>query len=282
MKLDDFESVFRSSVKTPFHHAPPTIESALLVTDVSNEVTEEFLVSAKRFLGSGHAENIEWTTMTSEDFEEVSTVLDRVRRNPPSLVVCYRHLLGQGAKLPYSLGSTVDTLTQATDVPVMLLPRPDAEGISLPKAADQVLVVTDHLTGDDHLVNWAAHLCTDNGTLFLTHIEDEETLNKYLDACAKIPGLDFDVAKEKLPKKLLSMPIDYIASTAEILAKEGIHERVESIVRLGDPVKDYEHLVEELEVDLLVMNTKDAGQNAMHALAYALSVEIRNRPLLLL
>lgn len=282
MKLDDFESVFRSSVKTPFHHAPPNIESALLVTDVDNSKTEDFLVSAKKFLGSGHAGNIEWSTMTSEDFGEVSTVLDRVRRNPPSLVVCYRHLLGQGAKLPYSLGSTVDTLTQATDVPVMLLPRPDDEGIELPKAANQVMVITDHLTGDDHLVNWAAHLCNDAGTLFLTHIEDEATLEKYLDACSKIPGLDLDIAKEKLPQKLLSMPSDYIASTATILAKEGIHESVEAIVRLGDPVKDYEKLVEELEVDLLVMNTKDAGQNAMHALAYALSVEIRNRPLLLL
>lgn len=282
MKLDDFESVFRSSVKTPFHHAPPNIESALLITDVDNAATESFLEASKAFLGSGHAQDIEWTTMTSEDFDEVATVLDRVRRNPPSLVVCYRHLLGQGAKLPYSLGSTVDTLTQATDVPVLLLPRPDDEKIELPTRAQQVMVVTDHLTGDDRLVNWAAHLCVDDGTLFLTHIEDEATLGKYLDACSKIPGIDVDVATEKLPKKLLAMPTDYIASTAEILAKQGIHENVEALVRLGDPVKDYEKLVEELNVDLLIMNTKDQSQNAMHALAYALSVEIRNRPLLLL
>ncbi len=258
MKLDDFESVFRSSVKTPFHHAPPNIESALLITDVDNATTETFLADVKRFLSSGHAQEIEWTTMTSEDFQEVAPVLDRVRRNPPSLVVCYRHLLGQGAKLPYSLGSTVDTLTQATDVPVLLLPRPDDEGIKLPEAANQVMVVTDHLTGDDQLVNWAAHLCIDHGTLFLTHIEDEAVLGKYLDAIAKIPGLDFEVAQEKLPKKLLSMPTDYIASTSEILAKEGIHEKVEAVVRLGDPVSDYEKL------------------------AYALSVELRDRPLLLL
>ncbi len=282
MKLDDFESVFRSSVKTPFHHAPPTIESALLVTDVDNAATEGFLVEVKAFLASGHAHEIEWTTLTSEDFQEVSTVLDRVRRNPPSIVVCYRHVLGQGAKLPYSLGSTVDTLTQATDVPVLLIPRPDDEGIKLPAKACKVMVVTDHLTGDDRLVNWAAHLCTDDGTLFLTHIEDETVLRKYLDACSKIPGIDFALAKEKLPKKLLDMPTDYIASTAAILAKEGIQENVQAIVKLGDPVKDYEALVEELGVDLLVMNTKDQGQNAMHALAYALSVEIRNRPLLLL
>ena len=282
MKLDDFESVFRSSVKTPFHHAPPNIESALLLTDVNSETTAEFLAVVKAFVGSGHASDIEWSTMTCEDFQEVSTVLDRVRRNPPSLVVCYRHLLGQGAKLPYSLGSTVDTLTQATDIPVLLLPRPDEDGIKMPERANQVMVVTDHLTGDDQLVNWAAHLCTDDGTLYLTHIEDETTLNKYLDACSKIPGIDIDLAREKLPKKLLAMPSDYIESTGSILAEQGIHEKVVSIVKLGDPVKDYEKLVEELHVDLLIMNTKDKSQSAMHALAYALSVEIRNRPLLLL
>ncbi len=282
MKLDDFESVFRSAVKTPFHHAPPAIESALLLTDVDRETTEAFLAKATSFLGSGHVGDVEWSMMTSEDFQEVAPVLDRVRRNPPSLVVCYRHLLGQGSKLPYSLGSTVDTLTQATDVPVLLLPRPDEEGMKLPAAANRVMVVTNHITGDDKLVNWAAHLCVDDGTLFLTHVEDDTILDRYLDALSKIPGLDFDVAKEKLPKKLLSMPLDYIASTAAVLTKEGIHEKVESLVRLGDPVKEYEKLVDERDVDLLVMNTKDEGQNAMHALAYALSVEIRDRPLLLL
>jgi len=282
MKLDDFESVFRSSVKTAFHHAPPTIDSALLLTDVDNEATEPFLAAARKFVGGDRGHEIEWTTMTSEDFHEVAPVLDRVRRNPPSLVVCYRHLLGEGVKLPYSLGSTIDTLTQATDVPVLLLPRPGDEGMKLPERAVQVMVVTDHLTGDDRLVNWAAHLCPNDGTLYLTHIEDEEVMAKYLDACSKIPGLDYELAKEKLPKKLLDMPRDYIASTAEILAKEGIQDKVEALVRMGDPVKDYEKLVDELNVDLLIMNTKDSGQNAMHALAYALSVELRDRPLLLL
>jgi len=144
------------------------------------------------------------------------------------------------------------------------------------------MVVTDHLTGDDRLVNWASHLCTDRGTLFLTHIEDAEHLARFVDACSKIPGIDMDVLSEKLPKKLLGMPRDYIESTAEILSSHDIHEEIVPLVALGDPVKDYEKLVEENNIDLLVMNTKDAGQAAMHSLAYALSVEIRHRPLLLL
>jgi nucleotide-binding universal stress UspA family protein len=281
VKLDDFESVFRSAVKAKFHHEPPQVESALLITDLDETQSASVQKSAEEFLSHGHS-SIEWTTLNAGDFSEVADVLDRVRRNPPDLVTCYRHVLGQGAKLPYSLGSTVDTLTQATDVPVLLVPRPVEGELKVPKTTGRVMVVTDHLTGDDRLVNWASHLCTDEGTLFLSHIEDAEVLAKYLDVCSKIPGIDLSLAEEKIPKKLLAMPRDYVDSIAEVLAAHDIHETIEPIVRLGDPVKDYEKLVEEHDIDLLVMNTKDAGQSAMHPLAYALSVEIRNRPLLLL
>ncbi len=283
MKLDDFESVFRSAVKTQFHHKAPIIESALLVTDVEEAETEAMLEQVRVFLSKTHnTSEIEWSTLNSGDFSEVAEVLDRVRRNPPSIVVCYRHILGQGSKLPYSLGSTVDTLTQATDVPVLLLPRPDNKELCLPKSTDQVMVVTDHLTGDDRLVNWAAHLCTLEGTLYLTHVEDESVLAHYIDVMSKIPGIGHEVVETKLPEKLLQIPLDYIQSTAEVLAKDGDREKVEPVVVLGDPVTYYEKLVVEKNVDLLVMNTKDAGQSAMHALAYALAVEIRDRPLLLL
>lgn len=281
MKLDEFESVFRSAVKAKFHHRPPTIESALLITDLGEEPTNALCKQVQRFLGSS-TEGAEWSTMHGQSFSEVSNVLDRVRRNPPSLVVCYRHLLGQGAVLPYSLGSTVDTLTQATDVPVLLLPRPDEGTVKMPAASSKVMVVTDHLTGDDHLVNWAAHLCRDDGRLYLTHIEDQDILGKYLDVCSKIPAIDQDVAAEKIPEKLLALPSDYIETIASELRAHGIHEEVEAIVSLGHPVKDYRRLVESHEVDLLVMNTKDQGQSAMASLAYALSVEIRDIPLLLL
>ncbi len=280
MKLDEFESVFRSAVKARFHHNPPEIDSVLLVTDLEEEATAKFRKAVETFLGLG--EEVAWSTVSAGDVKEVADLLDRVRRNPPSIVVCYRHILGQGSKLPYSLGSSVDTLTQATDVPVLLLPRPQGDEFRLPATTSRVMVVTDHLTGDDHLVNWAAHLCNDDGTLFLSHIEDQRILDKYLEVCSKIPGIDLDVAKKKIPEKLLAMPTDYVQSTADVLAEHDIHDKVVPIVQLGIPVTSYESLVEEHDVELLVMNTKDSGQSAMHSLAYALSVEIRDRPLLLL
>ena len=47
-------------------------------------------------------------------------------------------------------------------------------------------------------------------------------------------------------------------------------------------VLGYKELVEENEIDLLVMYTKDEEQLAMHGIAYPLAVELRSTPLLML
>ena len=57
---------------------------------------------------------------------------------------------------------------------------------------------------------------------------------------------------------------------------------LEPIVRLGRSVRDYRELVEARQVDLLVFNTKDSAQLAMHGMAYSLAVELKRVPLLLL
>ena len=57
---------------------------------------------------------------------------------------------------------------------------------------------------------------------------------------------------------------------------------VEEIVVMGNRLRDYRRLIDEHEVDLLVLNTKDDEQLAMHGVAYPLTIELRNIPLLLL
>ena len=57
---------------------------------------------------------------------------------------------------------------------------------------------------------------------------------------------------------------------------------VESAVTLGHHIADYTRLVEEHKIDLLVFNTKDDDQLAMHGLAYPLAVELRQIPLVML
>ena len=43
-----------------------------------------------------------------------------------------------------------------------------------------------------------------------------------------------------------------------------------------------QRLIEQHQVDLLVLNTQDENQLAMHGVAYALAVELRHIPLLML
>ena len=58
--------------------------------------------------------------------------------------------------------------------------------------------------------------------------------------------------------------------------------KVEHLVVFGSHLSEYKRLIEEHEVDLLVLNTKDEDQLAMHGMAYALAVELRQIPLLML
>jgi hypothetical protein len=47
-------------------------------------------------------------------------------------------------------------------------------------------------------------------------------------------------------------------------------------------LSDYESIIQENAIDLLVLNTKESGQLAMNGIAYAIAVEFKDRPLLLL
>ena len=57
-------------------------------------------------------------------------------------------------------------------------------------------------------------------------------------------------------------------------------EIVDLVCRESGPAIDW--LIERHQVDLLVLNTKDQHQLAMHGMAYALAVELRQTPLLML
>jgi hypothetical protein len=57
---------------------------------------------------------------------------------------------------------------------------------------------------------------------------------------------------------------------------------VNEIISLGHRLRTYVELVESHTVSLLVLNTKDEDQHAMHGLAYPLAVELRQIPLLML
>ena len=51
---------------------------------------------------------------------------------------------------------------------------------------------------------------------------------------------------------------------------------------MGHHVKEYRRLVDGHDIELLVANTKDDDQLAMHGMAYSLSIELIDVPMLLL
>ncbi len=77
-------------------------------------------------------------------------------------------------------------------------------------------------------------------------------------------------------------PADYIESCRIGLSKSAPSLEVESLVTSGHHLHEHRRLIEEHDVDLLVMNTKDEDQLAMHGLAYPLAIELRTIPLLML
>ena len=102
-----------------------------------------------------------------------------------------------------------------------------------------------------------------------------------MEAIARIPTIDTAGARETIARQLLKQPRDFVQSCKSVLADAGVKTRIEEIVRFGRQISSYRSLIDEHDIDLLVMNTKDEDQLAMHGLAYPLAVELRDTPLLM-
>jgi len=284
-KVDQFESMFRSASREVFRYEQVNIESFLVVTDRDEEKARLFGDRVRQFLRIVSTDQeIRWRDVKGSEFQTAGELLALVESAGPDIICTYRNLHSGAWKWPYSLGTHVDLLTQHTDVPVMLLPHPETERSANHafKNTDSVMAIADHLTGDHRLVNYAVRFAESGGTLRLTHVEDEATFGRYMEVISKISTIDTDEARKAVREQLLKEPQDYIDSCVEVLRKVGASVRVEHLVVFGHHLSEYKRLIEEHEVDLLVLNTKDEDQLAMHGIAYALAVELRQIPLLML
>ena len=279
--IDQFESVFKAANKTVFTAESVRIGSVLVVTGLDRAAGQAYGERARGFLGSLDAPE-EWRVVAEEEFSDVGDLLELVTAQSPDLICTYRNVHAHVPDYPYSLGLFVEVLTQATATPVLLLPRPERLVEHALPDRRHVMAITDHLTGDHHLVSYAARLTPPEGTLVLSHVEDEATYERYLGTIAKIPTIDTDQAGVAIREQLLKEPRDYIESCRQVLDGTSAGLRIEEVVTLGHHLADYRRLVQEHQIDLLVMNTKDEEQLAMHGLAYPLAVELRTTPLLLL
>lgn len=282
--LDQFESEFRAATRTPYEYAPLDLSHGLLITDMDTPDLA-LLENLAKFLGVGRdGKPIELEHVPIDATCNVRELLAIVKEEEAQLLVTYRNLHSDAWSWPHSLGDAVDVLTQITEVPVLLIPNPREDPVYAKQMQDTdvVMAITDHLAGDHHLVNYAVALTQPGGKLILSHVEDDEAVQRTVDAISKIPSIDTETVAAELPRQLLKEPLDYAKSCQTVLERAAVDITIEHSVTLGHRLKDHLQLIEQHEVDLLVLNTKDDDQLAMHGLAYPLAVELRKTPLLML
>jgi len=285
LKVDEFESAFRSSIKDTYQHQDIKIESVLLVTDLDEDATEKLLNQVKGFCQSLKLpQNIAWNIAKHNDFKSADDLLEIINHSAMDLIVTYRNLHSETWRHPYSLGEHLDVMLQKTPIPVLVIPHPKAEygRDNALNNCHSVMLVTDHMVNDHHLVQYGLALIDEPGRLYLSHIEDQVNFDRVMDAISKIPTIETDDARHKLSQQLLKEPAEYIQSVKFELDKLNRSVEVVPIVSFGHQMKDYLKHIDEKQVDLLVLNTKDGDQLAMHGLAYPLAVEVRHIPLLML
>ena len=282
--VDQFESVFRAAAKTTYVHHDLPIDKILLVTDMDEVQSKLYLNLVDKFLEKNFSADKDCSVLSANDFASVKELLGKIEEFRPDLLITYRNLRSPSWRWPFSLGEYLDVLTQVTTTPVLVLPHPDRDDTTdlLSEPLVNVMAVSGHMCGEGSLIRYASAFTPKGGKLMLSHVEDQSTLDRYLDAIEKIPDIDSDVARETILDRLLNDAKDFSESASKGLREAGIEITVKCMAQLGSRLDDYRKLIEDGEVDLLVMHAKEDDQLAMHGMAYPLAVELRSVPLLLL
>lgn len=281
-QIDEFESRFRRAEREAYLFADVPIDSVLILTDGSRDEADALRGSLSSFLPR-IADADKWRILSADDYHNVGELLERVDAEQTDLVVTYRHLQERSFVPQHSLGVYLDVLTQATAIPVLLLPGTAAAPISLvDRIAQRVMVVADHIAGDARLINYGARMCTTGGTMWLCHVEDDAIFEYYIRAIERIPEIDSDQARVLIGTQLEKNAADYIETCIQVLNADGPNVAFHADVTRGHHLTAYRKLIDEHAIDLVVANTKNEDQLAMHGMTYSLSVEMLDVPLLLL
>lgn len=280
--IDRFESIFRRTERERFTYVDVPIETVAIVTDqdeASAEETKKVLLSVLPRLETAN----NFRVITGDQYCTVNELKDLVDSERTDLIVTYRHLQ-EGDLIPqHSLGVFLDVLTQTTSIPVLVLPGTARDPKPIRgRDADRVMVVADHITGDARLINYGVRVCRNGGTIWFCHVEDDKTYERYMHAIERIPEINTIAARNLLQEELLREATLYIEDCVGELKEKGPRLSFQSVVQMGHHLRLYRELVAENEIELLVINTKDDDQLAMHGMAYSLSVEMTEVPLLLL
>lgn len=282
LRVDEFESEFRRASKAKFRLKKPEVGSILIVSDLDGSERASYETATIELLGD-LAEGATVHRAGAESFDSVETVVALVEGVSPDLVCSYRNLRTDAWRWRYSLGTYLSAMLRDPRYPVLITPSPHAAptGQRRAKGSDRVMVVTDHLAGDDRLVNWGVALTDRGGELHLSHLEHDGVFDRYMDAISKIASIDTETARAEILEQLLREPTEYIGCCAQVLREAGVPLTVREHVGKGHRVADFRALVEEHQVDVLVVPTLEDDVLALHGVSYALAVELTEIPLLM-
>ena len=113
-------------------------------------------------------------------------------------------------------------------------------------------------------------------------MEDDGVFNRYLRVIGKIPEIETDQAEKLIGNQLMKEANDFIETCIAELREQGPNIAYQSSVTQGHHLSEYRELIDTHDVDLLVANTKDEDQLAMHGMTYSISVELVEVAMLLL
>lgn len=282
MKLDEFESRFNRAAKSVFEYKEIKYQRVLLITDMQKSQADDLQGKLQTTLKGLDADAV-WQQVIDGQFDNAQALIEIIDEFKPDIIVTYRNLRHRNKQQDYTLGIYVDVLTQATLMPVLIIPYPDNEDFdeSLSRISN-VLIVSDHMQGDFHLIDSALPFTGGEGILRLAHIEDKQVYDRYMGEIDKIPEIPTTEAKEAILNMLLKEPEDYIKSCEQVLEEQVPGLDLQYHITLGHCLEETKTLVKENNIGLVVANTKDDNQLAMHGDAYAIAVELKKVPLLLL
>jgi hypothetical protein len=281
-QIDEFESMFRRAEREPFGYEEVPLNRVTLVTDGTPEAATAVQAEIEAFLPR-LPPDAQWRRLCRDDFHDVARLLERIGEEPTDILITYRHLQEESLIPQHSLGVFLDVLTQATDIPVLVLPGTAGHPISLAgNVCDRVLLVTDHIAGDDRLINHGVRMCAAGGKVWLCHVEDDAIFSRYMAAIERIPEIDSVQARDLIDIQLVKNATDFIETCLDELNEKLPSLTYRGVVERGHHLNEYRKIIAADGVDLVVANTKDEGQLAMHGMAYSMAVELLETPLLLL
>ncbi|MAF11333.1 hypothetical protein CMK11_12855 [Candidatus Poribacteria bacterium] len=283
-RIDEFESVFRSADRTAYQFLPPPVRRALVLSDRPVDGAQAYEARVRAYVESGDPDtSLEWDSWHGEAPDTRQGFVDRLSSYDADLVVTHRNLHDSISDAHFGLGVYVHVLTQSTRVPVLVTPSPDAPGFDrATRELEDAVLFSDHIDGDDRLVNWAVNFVSNSGALVFANVEPLAVFERYMHAISRIPGIETEMADTHIRAELLKEAEDYIAACRQRLADVRPELTTTGVARMGEPLEVLRELLPAHNHALVVMESEDDRQIAMRGLAAAAAVEFADISMLLI